>query len=184
MLTTPQTTVFTYRAARSGAMLGGLALAISIETVVLHLWLGPAHPLIAWTLTGSGLSILAWLITDYRALGQGALRLTSSALEVAIGQRGTAVVPLASVVAAVRPTWREVPASGTAAAAEYVNLLKPASPNVLVTLTTPVSVRGLGGVRRPARQFGFCLDQPDAFIAALWVARAHESAALNKLVTT
>jgi hypothetical protein len=36
-------------------------------------------------------------------------------------------------------------------------------------------VRLLGGVRRRVRQFGFCVDTPDAFIAALCEARASES---------
>lgn len=166
-------TSFTYRSARSGALLSGLALAlaISIETLVLHLWLGPHHPVLAWTLTLGGLGMLAGLIADYRSLGRGALCLTDGALEVAMGWRGAAVVPRDSVAAAVRPTWREVPTTGSAAAAEYVNLLKPAPPNVLVTVAAPVLVRVFGR-RRPVRQFGFCLDQPDAFVAALRDARA------------
>ncbi|MEP6619109.1 MAG: hypothetical protein ABJE47_07340 [bacterium] len=168
-------TSFTYRVARSGALLCGLGFAIGAETLVLHLWLAPKHPAIAWPLTIGALGTFAWLIADYHALGHGTLRLTAETLEVAIGQRGKAVVPLASVLTAVRSTWREVPASGTLAAAEYMNLLKPASPNVLLTLTVPVSVRLVGGVRRRVRQFGFCLDDPDAFITALSEVRANET---------
>jgi len=42
---------FTYRSARSGSLVVGLGLAIAVETVVVHLWLGAKHPVLAWALT-------------------------------------------------------------------------------------------------------------------------------------
>lgn len=169
--------LFTYRTARSGALLSGLALAVGVETLVLHLWLAPRHPIVAWALTLGNLATLGWLVADYRALGREALTLGESTLEITIGRRGTTEVPLDLVASAVRPNWRDIPETGTPAAAHYLNLLKPASPNVLLTLTTPVSVRLIGGLRRSVSQLGFCLDAPDAFIAELRAAQMRDVSA-------
>jgi len=45
--------------------------------------------------------------------------------------------------------------------------MKPATPNVLVTLAAPAMVRLPGGLARPARRLGLRLDDPVGFIAAL-----------------
>ncbi len=163
-------TTFTYRTARSGSFVGGVALAIIVESLALHLWLGTRHPVIAWALSLASVSTIVWLVADYRALGVGALQLTSDTLELSIGRRGSARIPRGLVAAVIRPTWRDIPTRGTPAASGYVNLLKPATPNVLVTLTAPVPVPLMGGLHRPARQFGLRLDDADAFIAA-WAMR-------------
>jgi len=60
-----------------------------------------------------------------------------------------------------------VPAPGSPQATDYLNLMKPATPNVLLTFTLPVTVRLRGGLQRSARRLGLCLDEPDAFIRAV-----------------
>src|SRR4051794_14872178 len=122
-------TAFTYRAARSGALVAGFALVIGVETLVLHLWLMTRHPVFAWVLTSASVATIAWLVADYRALGRGAVHIAGSTLELRIGRRISASVPLATIAAVTRPTWRDVPAPGTPAAEGYVNLMRPASPN-------------------------------------------------------
>jgi hypothetical protein len=44
--------------------------------------------------------------------------------------------------------------------------MKPATPNVLVTLVAPAMIRLPGGVLRPAQRLGLRLDDPAGFIAA------------------
>lgn len=160
---------FTYRSARSGSLVGGLGLVIAIETAALHLWLAARHPVLAWTLTAGSLATLAWLAADYHALGRGAVRLDDDTLDLRVGRRLSLRLPRTAVLAAVRPSWRDLPAAGTPGAGDYLSLMKPAAPNVLVTLAGPATIRLPGGLARRARRLGLRLDDPDAFVAALAV---------------
>lgn len=158
---------FSYRSARSAPLVAGLGLVIAIETVVLHLWLASRHPIIAWTLTVSSLAAIAWLVADYRALGRGTVQLGDDLLDLRVGRRFAVSVPTNAVSSALRPTWRDLPSPGTPAAAGYLNLTKPATPNVLLILSSPMDVRLPGGLRRSATRFALCLDEPDAFLSAM-----------------
>lgn len=158
---------FTYRSARSGSLVAGLALAIAIETIVLHLWLMPRHPVIAWTLTVSSIGALVWLAGDYHALGRGAVRVTSQTIDLRIGRRFAVQLPTAAIAQVAQPGWRDLPAPGTPEAIGYINLTKPATPNVMLTLAEPLAVRLPGGIRRSASRLALMLDDPGAFIAAV-----------------
>lgn len=140
---------------------------LGAETVVLHLALVPRHPVLAWILTAGSLGTMAWLVADYQAMGRGVVRLDSQRLELSIGRRANVTIPLTAVADVRRPTWRDLPETGTPAAADYLNLVKPAEPNVLLGLHAPVRVRIVGGITRSARQIGLCLDAPDAFVTAV-----------------
>jgi hypothetical protein len=159
---------FTYRRARSGSLVAGLGGAILVETVALHLWLAGRHPVLAWLLTLGSVSALVWLAADYRAMGTGALRVGGGRVELRVGRRFAIELPADAVAAAVaRPTWRELPAAGTPAARDYLNLTKPATPNVLHMLAEPTSLRLPGGVGRTVRRLGLCVDDPTGFVAAV-----------------
>jgi len=158
---------FTYRSSRSGGLLAGLGLALGVETVALHLWLVGRHPVLAWMLTATSLATIAWLVIDYRAVGRGAVRLTDDALELRVGRRFAARLSRSDIETAVRPDWRGLPRAGTPAAAGYLNLMKPASPNVLLILSTPTRVRLPGGISRSVQRLGLHLDEPQSFLGAL-----------------
>lgn len=102
----------------------------------MHLLLRVHHPLFAWGLTAASVSALGWLGADYKALGRGTIRIERETLDIRVGQRFALQVPLSALAMVVRPAWQEIPASGTGSA-DYRNLLKPATPNVLVTLIAP-----------------------------------------------
>jgi len=160
-------TDFTYRSARSGSLMAGIGLALAVETVALHLWLVSRYPTAAWTLTAFSLATGAWLAADYFALGRGAVRLGAEAIDLTIGRRVALRLPRAHVAAAVVPTWREIPERGTPDAADYLDLARPATPNVLLTLREPTPLRLGGGARRTVRRVGFHLDEPEAFVRGL-----------------
>ena len=159
--------VFTYRSARSGSLMAGIALALLVETVVLHYWLVAKHPLLAWVLTLVSLTTLAWLAADYAAMGHGAIRLDDDSLRLDIGRRFSMRLPRGYVTSAIQPAWRDLPEAGTPAAAGYLNFTKPAQPNVLLTLREPVTLRLVGGVRRPVQRIGLHVDDPQRLVAEL-----------------
>ena len=160
-------TRFTYRSARSGSLSMGFGLAILVEMTVLHLVLVARHPMIAWVLTASSLAALVWLAADYRALGREAVSLDENVLQLRVGRRFDLHVPRAAVRAVIRPDWRDLPQAGAPEAAGFLNLTKPATPNVLVTLDAPLVVRLPGGISRRAQRIALHLDDPNGFIASL-----------------
>jgi hypothetical protein len=158
---------FTYQSARSGSLVVGLGLVILIETVVVHLWLGRDHPLLAWSLTATSALTIGWLAADYQALGRGSLRIDGEALDLRVGRRCAVRVPLSAVATVVSASWRELPEIGTPDSRDYRNLMKPATPNVLVTLVAPAMIRLAGGIVRPVAKIGLRVNDPAGFSANL-----------------
>lgn len=165
-------TTFTLRTARSRGLMLAIGLAIAVETAALHLLLVRRHPVFAWLLTASSLSIIAWLVADYRRLGDSALRIDALAVHLDIGLRFRASVAHDRIATAITPTWRDLPAPG----AGFLNATKPAEPNVLLTFRDPVPIRVMGMVSRPVHQLGIRLDDPAAFLAALRAAAPRAAA--------
>jgi hypothetical protein len=156
---------FTYGRARSGALTAGLALAVAVEAVVLHLWLASRRPTLAWWLTGLSALTLLYLAFEFRAWGRGAVRVTRDRLELRVIGRMAADVPRAAVVRVAVATWRDLPDGADAA---YLNATGPAEPNVLLTFAAPMAVRVAGGlVTRRVTRLGLCLDDPQAFARAV-----------------
>jgi hypothetical protein len=160
-------TAFTYRSARSGALVAGIGAVIVIETAALHLLLRVHHPLAAWLLTVTSVSALVWIVSDYVALGRSALLLERDDVHLRIGRRYDVRLPRARIERAIRPTFRDLPTPGTNQGRDYVNMTKPATPNVLLLLREPTDVRLPAGMRRTVSRVALHLDDPDAFVAAL-----------------
>jgi len=153
---------FFMRSARAGAIMSVFAMVLVVETGVLHLVLSVRHPLLAWILTASSCSVLAWLLADYAALGRSSLDVGPDGLAGRIGRRVRLAVPPDRIASAIQPHWRDL--SGLRDG--YVNATKPATPNVLLVFREPVEIELLGMPRRVVR-VGIHLDRPDAFVEAL-----------------
>ena len=153
---------FFMQSARAGAIVSVFAMVLIVETGVLHLVLSVRHPLLAWILTVSSVSVLAWLLADYVALGRSSLDVGPDGLAGRIGRRVRLAVPPDRIASAIQPQWRDVSGLGEG----YVNATKPATPNVLLTFREPVEIQLLGMARRVVR-IGIRLDRPEAFVEAL-----------------
>ena len=135
---------FSMRSARSGPIVSVFAMVLVVETGVLHLVLAHRHPLVAWILTASSLSVLVWLVADHIALARASIGVEAGALSGTIGRRLRLSVPLDRIASVIRPEWRDL----SNARGGYVNATKPATPNILVVFREPVEVRLLGMPRR------------------------------------
>jgi hypothetical protein len=113
-----------------------------------------------------------WLVRDDRALGAGVVRLGDDSLDLTIGRRFAVIIPLAAIERATAPTFRDLPAAGTTQGRDFLNLTKPAAPNVLLALTQPQRVRVTAGVYRNARRIAFRVDDAPSFLGALEERRA------------
>ena len=89
----PGGTAFTYPSARSAALTAGLALAVAVETLVVHLWLASRHPRPAWTLTTLGVVTLLYLAAEYpswRPSRRASRRSSSASRSTRTGRSGGA----------------------------------------------------------------------------------------------
>ena len=154
---------FSYRSARSPSLTIGISLALLIETVALHALLIGPHPWLAWIMTASTLSVIAWLAGHYRAMGRGSVQVSADAVDIRVGKRPPIVVQRAHIASVMRPTFRDLPQAGSNAGADYLNLMKPAPPNVLLTLQSPTTI-SVGPFRRAAKRIALHLDDPEGFI--------------------
>ena len=156
---------FSYRNSRSGSLTAGFALAVIVETIVVHLWLISRHPVWAWSLTTLSAITLVWLALEYHAMGHGKIVVEADAVDVAIGRRAAFRIPRTHVVAAQLASWRDVP---DVPSSGYLNATAPADPNVILTIAPPLRVRLIGGlVTQSITSLGIRLDDPDGFLAAV-----------------
>jgi hypothetical protein len=144
-----------------------IVAAIGIETLALHFAIAARHPTVAWVLTLGSLFAVAWLVRDYIAMGTGAVVLSNGAVELEIGARFDISIPLRAIAGAFQPTFRDLPTPGSNQRRDYLNLTKPASPNVLIVLDAPRRVLLAPGLHRDVTRIAFRLDEGAAFLAAL-----------------
>ena len=146
------------------SLVWGLAIAAAAETVALHLWLAPRHPVAAWTLVALTVLSVAWLAAERRAAARRPIEVDGRTLVLRAGNRLHARLDLAADVASVeRLTWRTLPAP----AGDYLNAAKPGEPNVLVTLRRPTPVRIVLGITKTVTRVGLAVVEPERFVAVV-----------------
>ena len=138
-----------------------------IETAAFHFLLVSRHPVLAVSLTTSSVFEIVWLVLDYLALGRQVVQLDDETLRLKVGRRFDISVSLANITRALRPSFRDLPTPGTNQGRDYLNLTKPASPNVLIVLHSPVKVRLVAGVHRVVGRLSLHLDEPEVFVNEL-----------------
>jgi hypothetical protein len=159
----PGAHVVAQRAGRSPALAWGLALVIAVESAVLHLWLAPNHPALAWTLTALGIYSLLWIAGQVRALGSRESVIADDALVLRVGLQLTARLRREQIASAERLDWRTVPLR----ARDYLDAARPGEPNVLLTLRAPTAVTTALGLRRSVTRIGLRVDDPSGLLRAL-----------------
>lgn len=141
-----------------GGVLVGLMLAMTVEIVPVHLLLSLWSPTAAWVLTGLSLYGFLWLIGDYRALRLRPSVVRGDVLELRLGLRWNARVPLTSIRAVGR-TGARPPARSTPG---YLQAVVLGEPTHLLELSEPVAVLGPYGWRKVARRIGITVDDEEA----------------------
>jgi len=148
----------------NGSLLVGIAMALAVETVMLHLFVVSRWgPLAAWVLTGTSLYSLLWLTGEFRARVLRPPYVTDDALVIRNGMRASVVVPRTELSAVERVTWRTLPAK----AADYLDIARPGEPNVVLHFRDPVEVALLFGRRRRVTRIGLRAERADEAMRAL-----------------
>jgi hypothetical protein len=151
----------------------GNAKQVVVMIIVVSLFEAPAvhlllrdHGMVRVALAFLNVYAIVWIIGEYRALVPGAHRLTSEGIDIDVGVRWSAFVPYGAV-ADIRAAEGPRRARGDVAVLTVFDL-----PNVLVTLSAPIEVARMTGLRRPVRQIWLRADDPAAFVAAVAARRS------------
>jgi hypothetical protein len=149
-----------HRRSGAGALVFALSLAGAGEAIGAHLLLARWSAAAAWTATALSLYGLAWLAGDWRALALRPVLLHPRELEVRIGLRWRATVPLAAVTRVCRgPDPRNHPGALRAS---------PLGPPLLyLHLAAPVELRGPFGMRRRGDCVGLRVDDAEGLARAV-----------------
>jgi hypothetical protein len=171
---------FPYRSARSAAITTAIVAVIVIESVAAHFAIASRNSALAWTFTLLSLTAVIWLVRDYRALGVTRVTLDDAQLRLMIGRRFDTSIPIANIRRVIAPTFRDLPTPGTNEGRDYLNLTRPAAPNVLIFLTDMHRVRLMSGLYRQVRRLSLRLDDPAGFIAAVEARRTVQEQAKHE----
>jgi hypothetical protein len=155
---------FSHRQAGSTPIMATFAVLVILETVVAHLLLSRYSLLLALAVSLLSLSALVWLVADYLALSRLSTIITDESLILRVGRRARAMIPRKLLTTAISPSWRDLPDSPNRS---YLNVTKPAEPNVLLTFSEPVIINLPGGLRRSIHMLAVFVDAPEDFLAAI-----------------
>ena len=157
---------FSYKSARSGSLVVGILLVLLTEGTAIHLWTYSKNVWIAFALDAMTLITLGWIIAEYVAIGTGRIRVRDDAIELEVGRQFDMTLPRNAVADVARPDWRDLPQKGMPEAADYLHLMRSATPNVLITLREALPIKRPLMAPRQIRRIGLHVDDPDGFITA------------------
>jgi hypothetical protein len=145
---------FSHRTTGHGAVLVALLFVTVGEMTGVHLLLHRWSGRVAWGATGLGLYGLLWLLGDWRAVVLRPTLLGNETLEIRVGLRWKAAIPLTMVRSVCTgPDQRHHQGAFRASP------LGPA--NMYLHLTQPVELHGLFGLRRQSDLIGLRVDDPE-----------------------
>jgi len=127
------------------------------ETAATHLLLAMWSSLAAWIATASSAYLILWVIADAQAIRLYPVAISRRSLQVRIGVRWRASIPLGQIASVTQ-------ISSVPDGAMNLALFEP---TVLVTLRAPAELRGLLGKRRRADRLALTIDDPAAFMASV-----------------
>jgi hypothetical protein len=137
---------------RGWAPIAGIFVFLgAVETVAMHL-------LVAWwPLTVLSMLSVAWFVADAVALRMNPIVVEPDRLVIGVGLRWHAIVPREAIGAVERVSTLPVGAVD----------LKVLDPAVMITLRSPVTVRGLFGRTRSGDRLVVSADDPAQLVSAL-----------------
>ena len=147
----------------SGSLAIGIAMALAVEGVALHVWIAARSHVWAWAITAINVATLVWLWRAYQARSRSALAIGTHDVEVTIGNQLQCRFARSAIASADVATWRSVPD----VAPDFINAAKPLEPNVVLVLREPAEARLPFGIRKRVMRFGLRVGDPDALLAEL-----------------
>lgn len=147
-----------YRENSYGAVLGAIMFLLVVETVGLHLFIQSWSETIAWIITGLSIYSIFWLLGDFNAIRQRPIVVADNEILLRIGLRWTTRFSLKDIASIKRIP--ELPEKHPL----LLNAVVFGEPQLLLTLKTPVLVKGFLGIRKTVDEIALTVDQQSKFI--------------------
>ncbi len=147
-----------YRENSYGAVLVAIMFLLLIETVGLHLFIQGWSETIAWIITGLSIYSIFWLLGDFNAMRQRPIVVAENEILLRIGLRWTARFPLKAIASIKKIP--ELPEKHPL----LLNAVVFGEPQLLLTLKSPVLVKGFLGIRKTVDEIALSVDQQSKFI--------------------
>jgi hypothetical protein len=146
------------------SLLWAIGAVVVLETVVLHILVHLASPVLAWVLTGVSLYSLMSLVAHIRALPRRCSTLGAHGITLRSGLFGQCHIPYGHI-ASVTP----ISMGGTLPADTWqLGLLGSMEPrNLLISLYHPTAVEITHGLSRKTRHIAIHMDDPKGFADAI-----------------
>ncbi|MGZ3687982.1 MAG: hypothetical protein ACXVBW_06770 [Bdellovibrionota bacterium] len=158
-------TRFSYhRGNLSSQLLAVFIPLIALEAGLFHLILAHSRPgltTLHWIVCGYS---VIWLMGVHRAMRLLPIEIAGGELRIRQGISWSGTVPLSHILRAERAHLSNEP---EADAEGYAKLSLPGGEDVLLTLSEPVTLQRIFGLRKTARKIQLTLDEPNAFLEAL-----------------
>lgn len=150
-----------YRRNGQQALLCAFAVLGVVELLCVHIALHAYAPILTWVLTVLACFGLLWIVGNLRALILRPTFLAGDTLLLRYGLVWTLELPLPDLA----NTQTGVPMPARSAHAHLQ--MGRGTPNILLTLATPCTARGIYGRRRTVSTVALVLDEPAAFAEAI-----------------
>lgn len=151
-----------HRESGYGLMLVGLGMALMAETLAVHFVVTLWNSAAAWMLSGLSVYALVWLVGDYRAFAARPLRITARLLQLRLGLRWEANIPL-SWIARVEP----IVGSCSRPKRGVLHVALVGSPNVRIELDRPIRVTAMYGIEKTVQSLCIRVDRAEEFVREL-----------------
>lgn len=152
-----------HRRSGAGPLYGAVGMVALVEAIGLHNlllhWVPARWHAWVWLLTALGLYLLVWIYADYRAMKLQPHRIRAGVLELHLGFRWWARVPLDQVVSVGR--------FGSGDRTEAVLTPRSTRANLVVEAAEPFLLQSITGKVHRVRTIAITADAPERLIAAL-----------------
>ncbi|HEY7159958.1 MAG TPA: hypothetical protein VH815_01810 [Acidobacteriota bacterium] len=148
---------FTYhRKSSYPTILGVMIALLCVETAALHIIVLHWSRIAAIILTGLSIYSLLWLVGDFHAIRLQPVLVTQDNIELRIGIRWKATIPISNVAGVDAGSGPPRNAKGYVRASVL-------GARVVLNLNQPVTVKGLFGMQRSASKIGLSIDEVEQF---------------------
>jgi hypothetical protein len=144
-----------HRRSGAGAVLAAILLAGVAETLAAHFLIAHWSSGWAWMSTGASVYSAFWLLGDWRAMALRPVLVSSKEIQVRIGLRWRAAIPLTCI-------QRICPGPDPVGHPDCAVASAVGAPNLYLHLAQPVELEGLFGLRRRGECIGIRVDEPAA----------------------
>lgn len=140
------------------AVLVIVCIMIVVETFAIHLLVQQWSDIAAWIFTALSIYSIFWLIGDYNAMRLRPILLSEDTLHIRIGLRWSLSIPRSEI--ANLETVKEMPPK----AKDLLNAVIFGEPQLLMTLKSPITAKGLFGLEKRVLRIALAVDGRSEFL--------------------